>query len=186
MSNHSIMDCLTPLTHFLKVCEDDHITRAISLLKVSLHQPSAWQGERVLLVTDRQEKLTGLITFKCLMNLTGLVLMNHDPFFRAEYVSWYFINKALQKNSLITVREIMRPILSSCVKADSSLLEVAELFAQQKRNYLPVVNKVGNVIGILNIHNVFLKLYYSTHFTPEKVDRSEIHNKILLQKNFRF
>lgn len=155
---------MAPLGEFLAISEEESVYSALETIRESIHRKSAWKGHRLVIVVNKVNEPTGILTFKNILRAVAIRLMEEDASFKAEFFSWYYI-KDLRKNGGVPVRELMRPLDLFSLEYGSSVFKAAHLFFKHGLNYLPVT-KDGKVIGILNSRDFFFRYYELTGFKP--------------------
>lgn len=155
---------MAPLGEFLSISEEESVYSALKTIRESIHRKSAWKGHRLVIVVNKVNEPTGILTFKNILRAVAIRLMEEDASFKAEFFSWYYI-KDLRKNGGVPVRELMRPLDLFSLEYGSSVFKAAHLFFKHGLNYLPVT-KDGKVIGILNSRDFFFRYYELAGFKP--------------------
>lgn len=155
----------TPITKYAVVKEKDTLTRALRVIKESMHKSEkggAWRGQRLVVVVNENNEPAGLLTIKNILKAIKVKQLVNDPHFKAEFDSWHFLNQAESVGQLM-VKEIMRPIGAIAIDSNSSVFKAARLFSKYGYNYLPVMED-GKISGILNSRELFYNYYELNHF----------------------
>jgi len=165
MNKESVGYYATPIAKYTAVTEKDTLTGALRVIKESLHRSEkggAWRGHRLVVVVNDKREPSGLLTVRNILKAIKVNKLVNDPYYKAEYDSWYYLEQATSGGQL-AVKEIMRPIGAISIDYNSSVFKAARLFSRYGFNYLPVLED-GKLYGILNSRELFYGYYELNRF----------------------
>ncbi|MHB8918009.1 MAG: CBS domain-containing protein, partial [Desulfocucumaceae bacterium] len=105
--------------------------------------------------------LVGILSLRSLLKAAGLRKLDNDPDFKAESWGWYYVNR-LRTQSLMRVRDVMRPLAVATVDAGENVKDVAVSLFKHQVNSLPVIKR-GKLVGMVRTLDIFMVIgeYFS-------------------------
>ena len=155
-------DIMVPIGDYNTISENATLYEAIKVLRGSFHRDGkAWYGHRSVIVLGISGDLVGILSLRSLLKAAGLRKLDNDPDFKAESWGWYYINR-LRTQSLMRVRDVMRPLAVATVDAGENVKDVAVSLFKHQVNSLPVLKK-GRLVGMVRTLDIFMVIgeYFS-------------------------
>lgn len=168
-------DIMVSADSYPVIYEDETIKRVFSKFQFSL--TSSYNKRRTLLVLDRSDKPIGWITLQDLLkkiysynlglkNVHGWNLSTFtgpSAYFAKELLSlfskdsWMSLDQNYSRIADLKITELLRPLESGAVHADTSLDAVAVIMTEKNLSTLPVVEH-GKLVGFVRAEDIFLEM----------------------------
>ncbi len=143
-----VRDIMTTIDGYSAVNDDADLKEAIKVLQGSFYRDDKGIvcGHSSVLVIDKAEKLTGILTIQCMLKAIDrksaeLGLPPGGLFSRLS-----LLHRMLAQ---IPVREAMSPVVKTGVKDDESAGQAIRKLLESEARILPVIRE-GNVVGIVS------------------------------------
>ncbi|MCL6477547.1 MAG: CBS domain-containing protein [Peptococcaceae bacterium] len=140
-------DVMVPIGEYPVIADDEYIDRAAALLvQKYASRDSAWQGYECLIVTDKLNQKTGILSLRAILKAIG----KNGP---APGVGSLFAKKR-GKGAGIPVRSLMRPLHAAFVEINDDAEQAARIIMENRVNSVPVYDG-NNPVGIIRTIDLF-------------------------------
>lgn len=148
-----VREIMVPAKEFPSLSEDTDIASAFRLLHDHFYsKDGTWIGFQSALVYDKQQRAVGILTLRGLLKALHLQAFL-DELLKCDPMGLSFLPEHWNKQ-FITVKEVMRPVETTCINEDAALWEAALLMLKKKVNSIPVMT--GNhLCGIVRTIDLF-------------------------------
>lgn len=164
---HAVKDVMVPLAEYTTIPEDGTVWQAIEELRASFYAKLSTSrlmetGHRSVLVVNRQQEVTGILTIADLMNaimpgyLSAPKPSTADSIVFSPMFWTGMFTRALKQIEEKQVGEVMSPAPLR-ISGDANLMEAAYMMIQSNLRRLLVENG-GQVIGVIREQDLFFEM----------------------------
>jgi predicted transcriptional regulator len=189
--NPTVKDLMLPVDSYPIIYENETVKRILSKFQFSLSSNQI--KRRNILVLDRNDKPIGWITLRDILKviqptstLKGYVqgwnlasLSSSSAYFARELIKsgknhqWKTLTELCESIAEKIITDLVRPLESGAVHANSSLEEAATIMADKNISTLPVVEQ-GKLVGFIRAEDIVLEVAKVVMNTPSKKEKLPI------------
>lgn len=144
-----VRDIMVPIQGYTTVFLENSLRDAMFVLKKTFYSGCAAgsQAHRSVLVFDNKKRLVGTLSFRDV--ISALKIHGEGPKSWEGMFTRLCLNQASRK-----VKEVMKPLGSTSVNADDSIMDAIYLLLNKNLELVPVMEK-GNIIGMVRAVEIF-------------------------------
>ncbi len=136
-------DVMISIEEYPVAVEEEQIGRAAEIIVDAFKtKNNDWKGYESLFINNGCKEYVGFLTLRSLLKAIGL-----GDSARSRWKPWYVIREG-RKNTILRVKDLMRPISSNCVDAGDDIQEAARLILESQSNSVLVMDQ-GQPVGVI-------------------------------------